>query len=66
VRNFTIGEPMEIDQWNLITGLAAQMRNDWSVLVGFGTPIVSSSFREFDGELRVAVNKYFGCSARNR
>ena len=58
--DITIGRPdARMNQWNLTTGLVAELRNNWSVALALALPL-NSSFREYDGELRLAVNKFFG------
>jgi hypothetical protein len=58
---FQIGTPAEnISVLNLVMGGVLRLRAQSTLTVGYATPVGASADREFDGELRVVFNRYFG------
>ena len=59
---FRIGEPSELDLLNVLVGGTAQIAGDKLLTVAYVAPLGGGGDQQFDGELRVIFNWYFGAS----
>jgi hypothetical protein len=58
---FQVGtEAEDISVLNLVLGGVLQLGGQSTLTLGYATPLGSGADREFDGELRVIFNRYFG------
>lgn len=55
----------QFESMNAVAGTAILMKRGGAWLIGYGTPIVGGSDREFDGELRVFYSYRFGGGRNN-
>lgn len=56
----TLGQRAHRDNLNVVVGLAARVNQNLSMGIGYGLPIGNGSDQEFDGEVRMFLNYYFG------
>jgi hypothetical protein len=57
---YQVGQDLEnITVINAIVGAMVQYKRNTNITVAYGTPIGNSADQQFDGEVRVLLNRYF-------
>jgi hypothetical protein len=65
VDNWRIGDFGNFNIWNLVVGSHLEFRDNTTLTVAYTTPLGGRD-RQFNGELRLMLNRYFGASSRQR